>query len=63
MNVKRGQENVYTLSILDKGDVQQLSDNVTVEVVGKYKLTVFNSRDFEQFVYFRGLLRLLRRHF
>lgn len=40
-HVKRGQNYVYTLSILDESDVLQLSDNVTVEVVGKYKLTVY----------------------
>ena len=41
LNAKVGEEYVYTLSILDEGDVQQLSDDVTVEVVGKYKLTVY----------------------
>ena len=41
INVQRSENYVYTLSIFDEFAVQRLSDSVTVEVVGKYKLAVF----------------------
>lgn len=44
-DVQRDEEYDYTLSILDETSVQQLSDRVTVEVVGKYKFIITSSLD------------------
>ena len=38
--VQRGEEYVYTLSILDESGVLQVNGSVTVQLLGKYKLAV-----------------------